>query len=117
MSETTRTRIDEAADLRGVLLTALGMGEGEAEHLTGPQLVLRLVEAHRDVTGRLEAASYTAQRLACDVQELLSGEEYERLRGELVVIGEEVARLTAENVRLRARVQELESATREVRNA
>ena len=69
----------------------------EAEHLTGPQLVLRLVEAHRDVTGRLEAASHTAQRLACDVQELLSGEEWDRLRGH-------VASVEADNARLRAAV-------------
>lgn len=111
---TTMRQIDEAADLRGVLLAALGMGGWEAEHLSGLALARRLAALHLSALDRLAAQSTRMQRLACDVQELLSGEEYERLRGELFAIGEEVVRLTAENVALRARVQELESATREV---
>lgn len=106
---TTSDTLPTLLDVRAAVLDALGVVAWEAEHLTGPQLVLRLVEAHRDVTGRLESASHAAQRLACDVQELLSGEEWDRLRGH-------VASVEADNVSLRRRVQELESLEREVRN-
>jgi len=97
VTTTTTDTLPTLLDVRAAVLDALGMGAWEAEHLTGPQLVLRLVEAHRDVTGRLDAASHTAQRLACDVQELLSGEEWDRLRGH-------VASVEADNARLRAAV-------------
>lgn len=101
MSETTTKQIDEAADLRGVLLAALSMGEWEAEHLSGLALARRLAALHLAAQDRLQAQSTQMQRLACDVQELLSGEEYERLREELYRIGEEVVALAAENARLR----------------
>lgn len=106
---TTTTRIDEAADLRGVLLAALGMGEWEAEHLSGLALARRLAALHLSALDRLQAQAARMQRLACDVQEPPSGEEWDRLRGH-------VASVEADNVALRRRVQELESATREVRN-
>ncbi len=101
MTTTTTDTLPTLLDVRAAVLDALGMGAWEAEHLTGPQLVLRLVEAHRDVTGRLDAASHTAQRLACDVQELLSGEEWDRQREELFHLGEEVVELAKENTTLR----------------
>lgn len=105
---TTTTRvIDEAADLRGVLLAALGMGEWEAEHLSGLALARRLAALHLSALDRLAAQSTRTQRLACDVQGLLSGEAWDRQREELFHLGEEVIELAKENAALRRRVQEL----------
>ncbi|MBK9181463.1 MAG: hypothetical protein IPM45_18280 [Acidimicrobiales bacterium] len=87
--------MDEASDVRGVLLAALQMGEWEAEHLTGLQLARRLAALHLATVDRLSALSYQCQALACEKQELLSGEAWDRLR-------EQVASLEAENARLRA---------------
>ena len=87
--------MSEVSDIRGVLLAALQMGEREAEHLGGLALARRLAAAHRAALDRLQAASYEAQRLACDKQELLSGEALDYLHEQLAAAEAEVGRLRA----------------------
>lgn len=86
--------MSESNNVRGVLLAALGLGEWEAEHLTGLQLARRLAAIHLVTVDRLSALGYQCQALAVEKQELLSGEEVSRL-------AEQVAGLEAENARLR----------------
>ena len=82
------------SDIRTLLLAALGLGEWEAEHLTGVDLARQVVERVKWLTEQLEARSAQAQRLAIDVQELQSGEAWGQLR-------EQLAEVEAENRQLR----------------
>ena len=85
------------SDIRTLLLAALGLGEWEAEHLTGVDLARQVVERVKWLTEQLEARSAQAQRLAIDVQELQSGEAWGQLR-------EQLAEIEGENRRLRGLV-------------
>jgi hypothetical protein len=93
--------------LREDLLRTLGVGEWEAEGLTLLDLTRRLIELCDWQAERLQAQSHECAGLACDIQELLSGEAWDRQREELFHLGEEVAELAKENAALRRRVQEL----------
>lgn len=88
-------------ELRNDLLRTLGVGEWEAEGLTLLDLTRRLIELCDWQAERLQAQSHECASRACDIQELLSGEAWDRQREELFHLGEEVAELAKENATLR----------------
>ena len=82
------------SDIRTLLLAALGLGEWEAEHLAGVDLVRQVVELLAWYRRELHATMVRLQRLAIDAQELQSGEAWDQMR-------EQMAEVEAENRQLR----------------
>lgn len=81
------------SDIRTLLLAALGLGEWEAEHLAGVDLVRQVVELLAWYRRELHATMVRLQRLAIDVQDLQSGEAWDQMRQEMYEVEVENRRL------------------------